>query len=137
MSNFRNSINFINMKEPSLIQKDILQQEMQLYKAMKESDLDLLDDLLHDDLLFVLPSGDTITKEMDLNVYREGKLKIIDLNPTIEQLNIIDDLAVITLTVDIKGVYDSESFEAKYRYIRFWKKFDDGIKVVGGSGIGI
>lgn len=117
--------------------EQILELENRLYTAMKESDLDVLDELLHDDLLFVLPSGETITKEMDLNVYREGKLKIIDLNPTVDHLNIIEDMAVITLTMEIKGVYDTESFAAKYRYIRFWKQFEDGIKVVGGSGITI
>lgn len=115
--------------------EEILQLENRLYKAMKESDLNVLDELLHDDLLFVLPSGDTITKEMDLNTYREGILKIKDLNPTVEKLNMIDDLALITLMMEIKGEANSESFEAKFRYIRFWKQFEDGIKVVGGSGV--
>jgi hypothetical protein len=46
-------------------------------------------------------------------------------------------MAVITLTMKLKGKFNEVPFEAKYRYIRFWKKFDDGIKVVGGSGIAI
>lgn len=117
------------------MKEQILQLENRLYKAMKESDLNVLDKLLHEDLLFIPPSGDTINKEMDLNVYRDGKLKIIDLIPTIEHLNIIDDLAVITLIKEIKGKSNSEYFEAKFRYIRFWKQFENGIKVVGGSGV--
>jgi hypothetical protein len=39
--------------------------------------------------------------------------------------------------MELKGNYNNEPFEAKYKYIRFWKKFPEGIKVVGGSGMAI
>lgn len=120
-----------------MTQNQILQLENRLYKAMKESDLKSLDELLHDDLLFVLPSGETITKEMDLSVYKAGNLKISELNPTVEHINIIGDLAIITLTMEIKGNFNSDAFEAKYRYIRFWQKSDDKLRIVGGSGIAV
>ncbi|MFZ4260448.1 nuclear transport factor 2 family protein [Sphingobacterium sp. HJSM2_6] len=116
---------------------EILNHEHQLYEAMKIGHVDKLDKLLHEDLLFIIPSGETISKEMDLATYRSGNLKIEDLHSTVEQLNIIDDLAVITLKINLKGRYNGESFEAHYRYIRFWKKFVDGLKVVGGSGSSI
>lgn len=92
---------------------------------------------IHDDLLFILPSGETITKEMDLNTYRNGALKVDELLPDIEKLNIIDDMAVITLSIKLSGKFNDVPFEASYRYIRVWKKFGDGIKVIGGSGIAI
>lgn len=117
-----------------LTETQILEQENKLYCAIKESDISLLDQLLHDDLLFIIPSGETITKEIDLDTYRNGALKIDDILPAVEKLNIIDDMAVITLTIKLKGKFNDVPFEANFRYIRFWKKFDDGIKVVGGSG---
>lgn len=120
-----------------MTKEQILQLENRLYKAMKESDLNVLDELLHDDLLFVLPSGETITKEMDLQTYKSENLKIVELNPVIENLNIIDDIAIITLNMEINGILDSESFKANFRYIRFWKEFQDGIKIIGGSGIAV
>ncbi len=46
-------------------------------------------------------------------------------------------MAVVTLTMKLTGKFDNMPFEGHYRYIRFWKKFDKGIKVVGGSGIAI
>lgn len=118
-----------------ITKNDILNLENQLYDAMKSSNVEILDKLLHNDLLFIVPSGETITKEMDLEIYRNGNLKIAELSPNIEQLNIMDDLAVITLKVNLKGSYNDQPFEAQYRYIRFWKNFSDGIKIVGGSGI--
>ena len=64
-----------------MTETDILDQENRLYEAIKESNINVLEELLHDDLLFVLPSGDVITKEMDLQSYRDGNLKISELIP--------------------------------------------------------
>lgn len=114
---------------------DILKQENRLHKAIEESNIEELDELLHDDLLFVTPSGEVITKAMDLQSYRSGDMKIHELIPNVENINLIDDLAVITLTMELKGSYNGEQFESKCRYIRFWKAFSSEIKVVGGSGI--
>lgn len=123
--------------EDRLTAKHILEQENNLYYAIKEGSVALLDELLHDSLLFVIPSGEVITKEMDLETYRKGILRVAELLPKVEELNIINDVAVITLTIKLKGKFDNEPFEANYRYIRFWKKFDSGIKVVGGSAVAI
>ncbi|MCE6992774.1 nuclear transport factor 2 family protein [Dyadobacter sp. CY323] len=118
-----------------LTEKNILEQENKLYQAIKEGSASMLDELLHKDLLFIIPSGEVITKEMDLQTYQDGALKIDELDPKVENLNIIGDTAVIILTMDLKGKYNDVAFEATYRYIRFWKKFNGGIKVIGGSGI--
>ncbi|MDR6967639.1 ketosteroid isomerase-like protein [Flavobacterium arsenatis] len=123
--------------ETIIKKSEIIEQENKLYKAITESNINALEELLHDDLLFVIPSGEVITKEIDLKTYRDGALKINEINSQIEAFNIIEDMAVIILVMELKGSYNAENFEAKYRYIRFWKKFKDGIKVVGGSGIAI
>lgn len=116
---------------------EVLEHENALYDAMINCNIATLDHLLHADLLFVVPSGQTITKEVDLQTYREGSLKINELNPQVEEIRIIEDLAIITLLMDLKGEYNNEPFESKYKYIRFWKQFSDGLKVVGGSGIAL
>ncbi|WP_231634864.1 nuclear transport factor 2 family protein [Pedobacter sp. PACM 27299] len=51
-----------------ITKNDILNLENQLYDAMKSSNVEMLDKLLHNDLLFIVPSGETITKEMDLEI---------------------------------------------------------------------
>lgn len=122
----------------TIIEKsEIIEQENKLYTAITDSNIDMLEELLHDDLLFIIPSGEVITKEIDLQTYRNGKLKVNKINAQIEALNIIEDMAVITLLMDLKGSYNAETFETTYRYIRFWKKFKDGIKIVGGSGVAV
>jgi|GEM_PF-98868 len=138
---YKNNLHYggkhIQIMDNVITENNILEQENKLYSAIKEGNVPLLDELLHNDLLFIVPSGEVITKEIDLDTYRAGTLKVEELLSKVENLNIIDDMAVITLTMKMKGKFNSESFEADYRYIRFWKKFDNGIKVVGGSGVAI
>lgn len=115
--------------------ENVLAYENRLYKAMKESDTTMLDLLLHDDLLFIIPTGEVITKEQDLKNYKEGIIEIEELIPQTESLNIIEDTAVITLTIVLKGKFRGNSFETQYRYIRFWKSIENELKVIGGSCI--
>ncbi|MFC5682987.1 nuclear transport factor 2 family protein [Flavobacterium sp. MAHUQ-51] len=113
----------------------VVEHENILYQAIIEGNINTLEKLLHNDLLFIIPNGEMITKEIDLNMYREGTFKVNEIVPNMEALNIIDDVAVVVVLMELKGSYNSESFEAKYRYIRFWKNFKEGLKVIGGSGI--
>ncbi|WGQ10723.1 nuclear transport factor 2 family protein [Pedobacter gandavensis] len=77
--------------ENKLTENCILEQENNLYSAIKDSNITMLEKLLHDDLLFILPSGETIAKEKDNDTYRDGALKVDELLPEVEKLNIIDD----------------------------------------------
>ena len=123
--------------EQVITEDEILEQEGKLYKAMRERNVTALDELLHDDLLFIVPSGEVITKEMDLKTYRDEALVIEELQPKVENLNIIADMAVVTITMQLKGRFNAVPFDTNCRYIRFWRKFQDGIKAVGGSGVAI
>jgi len=78
-----------------------------------------------------------ITNEPDLRTYNEGGLRIDELTPDIQGLNIIDDLAVLTLMMGLKGRPDGVRLDIPFCYIRFWKRFGKGIRIVGGSGMAI
>lgn len=107
--------------------------ENQLLQAMLAHDVNALDLLLHDDLLFITPDGQTITKAMDLDVHRKGLMVIEKISTNIENIHVIEDLAVVTLIMDTKGKMMNMPIEGKFRYIRVWRKFADGVKVVAGS----
>ena len=123
--------------ETTITQSKVIEQENRLYHAMLTGDINTLEKLLHNDLLFIIPSGEVINKEIDLNTYRDGTLKVDEIFPKIEILNIIDDVAVIVVLIDLKGSYKDQPFETKCRYIRFWKQFKDGLKIIGGSGTAV
>lgn len=117
--------------------ESIVNAEIELLMAIKTADVATLDKLLHDDLLFNLPNGQTITKEFDLESYRSGKMKIEVIEASDQIIKIIDDLAVVAVTVMLKGTFDGTIFNGVFRYNRVWKQFDESLKVIAGSGVAL
>lgn len=113
----------------------IVNAEIELLSAIKNSDVLALERILHDDLLFNLPTGQTITKEFDLNAYRSGKMNIHTLEASDQIINVIGDSAVVCVTVLLKGKYDTNPLDGAFRYVRVWKQFEENLKVIAGSCI--
>ena len=121
------------MKPFSIAKEKILEKETELFKAIEARDIDKIDQLLHDDLLLINPGGDTITKKMDLDSHRAGEMVVEKLNATFENVNIIADTAIVTLSIETKGKMLGKDFQGRFRYIRIWKQIEDELKVIGGS----
>ncbi|MGY5253200.1 nuclear transport factor 2 family protein [Sphingobacterium spiritivorum] len=115
----------------------ILHIENQLREAMQKSDVGILDQLLHDDLLFVLSDGEVITKEMDLETHRSGNLVLEEITSSIDSVKQIGENVVVTLSSKIKGKMLEQNFEGNFRYLRVWKMFDGQLKVIAGSCVAI
>jgi hypothetical protein len=114
-------------------EKQILASENDLLNAMKTSDVERLDSLLHDDLLFNGPTGETLTKVIDLNNYRSGNINLHTVEPSDYKLSAIEDDVIVTVTVEIKGNYLGQEIDGKFRYLRVWKLFENTWKVIAGS----
>lgn len=121
------------MSGVQITKTEITKLENILLDAIKKSDVSVLEKILHDDLLFMVPGGNVITKALDLASHRAGEMVVEEIIPSIEQINIIGDTAVVTVVYDSKGSMLGTPIQGKFRYIRFWKQFPDGIKVIGGS----
>ncbi|UNY98060.1 nuclear transport factor 2 family protein [Zhouia spongiae] len=117
----------------SITYKDVVNAEHAITNAMKSGDVKQLDLLLHEDLLFNISGGHTITKDMDLETYREGKIKLYDITMIDQQINIIEDTAVVATTLEMKGSYLEQSFEGTFKIIRVWKYINNKFKVIAGS----
>ena len=115
--------------------EDVVNAEIELLTAIKKADVLALENILHDDLLFNLPDGNTITKEFDLASYRSGKMKVDALEAADQIINLIDDTAVVAVTVSLKGSFDNNPINGVFRYIRVWKQFGESLKVIAGSCI--
>lgn len=116
------------------IHKDqVIASENSLLEAMKTNNVDLLDELLHDDLLFNGPDGTTATKAMDLTNYRSGNIHLYTVASRDLTVNLIGDTAVVAVTVEMQGSYLGESLDGMFRYIRVWKLTGSTWKVIAGS----
>jgi ketosteroid isomerase-like protein len=116
-----------------LIKEEILTLELKLIEAIKTSDVDFIENILHDDLLFLAPNGQIVTKEMDLTSHKTKQMTVEQLIPNFEDFNIIGDTAISVVVYDTKGVMLGQPISGQFRYIRNWKVFNDHTKIVSGA----
>jgi hypothetical protein len=116
------------MLNHSLIKK--LEEELRL--AMLESNVEILDKLIADTLVFTLPNGDTANKQMDLHAHNSGFQKLNKLSQYDQQIQLYDNFAVVTVKVELNGKYGDDSISGNYCYTRIWSKLNDRWQVVAG-----
>lgn len=117
--------------------EQIIECEKRLLEAIKVGDIKILDELLHDNLIFNIPSGQTITKSMDIENYQLGTMKVSEILATDQIINSIDDTSIVAATLQLKAKYADQIVDGKFRYLRVWKLFENSWKVVAGSGFQI
>ena len=117
--------------------EQIIDCEKHLIKALENGDIEVLDRLLHDNLIFNIPTGQTITKSIDIENYRSGILKISNASASDQVIEIIDDIAIVAVTLHLKAKYLDQNIDGKFRYLRVWKLINNSWKVIAGSGFEI
>ncbi|MNN77229.1 hypothetical protein D3C81_1936730 [compost metagenome] len=95
--------------------------------------MDALDQLLFDNLIAIAPTGQMLTKEMDLNAHRTKAMIIEEASTEIDDIRITGDTALSVVTMTAKGKVMGAPLEGKFRYFRVWKYVDDKLKVIGAS----
>lgn len=121
------------MYQTEITREDVVEAENKLFSAQLVSNVDTLDQLLHDDLVAVAPTGQILTKEMDLNSHRAKTMIIEDASIEIDEIKITGDTALSIVTMTAKGKMMGTPLEGRFRYFRVWKRFDDTLKIVGAS----
>jgi hypothetical protein len=106
-----------------------------LLQAISDNNVDLLDKLLHNDLLFVNPLGQVITKAMDMANYISGQVTIENLEASDQAIHLIDNTAVVAVKVKLKGKYLEHILDESFQYIRVWIEQEDSWKIIAGSAI--
>jgi ketosteroid isomerase-like protein len=101
--------------------------EERLQRAMTESDVAVLDELIAPDLMFTNHMGQVVSKEDDLGAHREGLLKIDGMMPSERRIVALsDDVAVVSVLMRISGSYMGTPVGGAFRYTRVWKKSESG-----------
>ncbi len=113
--------------------EQIIESEKRLIEAIKTGNIKELDELLYDNLIFIIPTGQTITKSMDIENYQSGSMIISEIVTDDQIIKSIDDITIVTVTMFLKGKYNGEIIDGKYKYLRVWKIVDNSWKVIAGS----
>ncbi|MDI9257901.1 nuclear transport factor 2 family protein [Flavobacterium sedimenticola] len=117
--------------------EQIVECENKLLEAIKTGDIKVLDELLHENLIFNIPTGHTITKEMDIQNYRSGIMTVSEILPSEQIIQITGNISTVAVTVHLKAKYADQVIDGKFRYLRVWQFFDNHWKVIAGSGFQI
>ncbi|MEO0894826.1 MAG: nuclear transport factor 2 family protein [Bacteroidota bacterium] len=107
--------------------------EAQLRQALLEADSSTMDQLIHEDLLFVIPDGSTMSKALDLEAYEQGNMTLHNFEVVEMEIRPLGDVALVNLVAKLEGQYQGEKFKGTFRYLRVWKSFSDAWQVVAGS----
>lgn len=113
--------------------EEINNAEATLQKAMIESDLEVLNELISDDLVFIVANGAVVRKEDDLNVHRQHLQIIHSIESSEQTISINSDVAAVTVKKNIDCTFFGERQKATFRYLRVWRKTQDKLQIISGS----
>ena len=117
------------------IKEQIITHENSLLSAIENKNIEVIKKLLHDKLIFNIPTGQTINKQTDIENLQLGILHIESITQTDQIITVIDDIATVAVTLALNGKYDGNTIHNNFRYLRVWKQFGNSWKVIAGSGI--
>ncbi len=112
---------------------EIVTLEAQLRAAQLAADVDVLDALLADDLLFTGPDGQLATKAQDLAAHGAGTVRFLAHIP--EELHIRRvgvDIAIAALRTRLMVEVAGAVVRGTYRYTRIWARESGTWRVIGG-----
>ena len=115
-------------------EEEIVALEAQMRKAQLAGDVEALEKLISDDLLFAGPDGQLATKEQDLEAHASGIVRFREHEP--EELRIRrvgTDVAIVSLRANLSVEVGGRLSSGVYRYTRIWaRESGSDWRVVGG-----
>ncbi|MEO0947054.1 MAG: nuclear transport factor 2 family protein [Cyanobacteria bacterium J06641_5] len=106
--------------------------EEKLKAAMIASNVNELDEILSDDLIFTNHLGQIVTKAEDLAGHKSGDFKIEKIAYSEQVIKLIGDLGMVSVVAEISGSYRGEPANGKFRFTRLWGEREDIWQVVVG-----
>lgn len=113
------------------MKNEIIKKEEELQIAMLTSDVEVLDSLINDCLIFTAPTGDVVSKDMDLTAHRSGIQKLTKLEKITQEILIRDKTAVVASKMNLEGTYGEQKIDGLYSYTRVWHK-EEIWKIIAG-----
>ncbi len=65
---------------------------------------------------------------------KTGIISIKEINAFDQIITTVDDIATVAVTYCLKADLAGNTIDGVFRYLRVWKLFKDGWKVIAGSG---
>jgi len=116
------------------VQKEtIAEVEERLRQAMLHSDVGVLDELLAPELVFTNQLGQVTGKQDDLSFHRSSVLKLKELVPSEQCIQLYDAFATVSVLMHLIGFFEDAPLDVTIRYTRVWEIFPSGsVRLVAG-----
>lgn len=112
---------------------EIVALEAAIRTAQLAADVEELNRLIADELLFTGPDGQLATKAQDLAAHRTGALRIREHIPTELRIRRLGpDAAIVALRVRLTVDLQGSTITGTYRYTRIWARELGQWRVAGG-----
>ncbi|MDN4494722.1 nuclear transport factor 2 family protein [Ureibacillus aquaedulcis] len=113
-------------------EKVIYEYEEKLRNAMVKGDVESLDKLISDNLIFVSPFGQIVNKEDDINSHRSGIVNITEIEFLNQKIIPLENGAVAITHARVQAMVAGQQREDEMYYTRVWQKQKNGLKVISG-----
>lgn len=116
------------------MEHEINQLEERFLQAFRDLNTNELIGFIHDRLIYKDPSGKILTKQMDLEAFQSANLSIESLACLDRKIELFDkEVAIVCTTLHLKASAGSHPIDGRTRFLRTWKKFEDGWKIIAAS----
>ncbi|WP_201776371.1 nuclear transport factor 2 family protein [Streptacidiphilus carbonis] len=104
--------------------------ERELQSAVRSGDVEALDRLLDDGVVYTGPDGRCLTKEEDLEAHRTRTLVVEAFDQEDLRLRVAGTTGITHVLAGLKGTAAGQSFAARLRYTRTWVHADGAWRVL-------
>ena len=113
---------------------EIVEHETRMRAAQLSGDVETLEGLIADDLLFTGPDGRLATKSEDLEAHRSGAVRFLSHEPEELRIRRVNrDVAIAALRARLVVAIGENVVRGTFRYTRIWERGPLGsFRVVGG-----
>ena len=110
----------------------IEQYEAALRTAMLTNDVEALDELLDDHLVFTVPNGQVISKSDDLSAHRAKLLRLEKLDVHETHAYEIGEMILTTTKATLSGHFGAIVIDGMFAYTRLWRRLGAHWRIVAG-----
>ena len=119
------------------VENQIINIEERLRQAMLASNVSVLNELLAPEIIITNHLGQLLEKQDDLAAHESGLIKIIELKPSEQHIQIHGEVAIVSVRMQIMGSYDGNPANGDFRFTRVWAISSGGNWYIVAAHIGM
>jgi ketosteroid isomerase-like protein len=122
---------------PETLETQIIKAEERLRQAMLASDVSVLNELLAPEIIITSHLGELLGKLDDLAAHTSGLIKIHELNPSEQHIQIHKEVAIVSVRMQLSGSYNGNPANGDFRFTRVWAVSSSGAWHIIAAHIGM